>query len=212
MRLLKILFWIFPWFFLALCGYLVWNNWDKLDFLPASSSDETQIHATIMDRMEKLGKLELTKYHFQEITEIERTGRDFYNIFKLEGDSKAVLISRGEAVGCLDLTQLEIKDVRIQGDTLVVQLPAPEICYFKLDLDKTRVYSLQTGIFTSEKKFVESAYQSAEKQIRESALQSGILVQTKQNAEVILRPLLQELTGKQILLVYDIATVRIRRD
>ncbi len=212
MRLLKIAFWLFPWIFLLICGYLVWNNWSNINFLPQSSTNDSEVQNLVLERIEDLGKLELTKYHFQEITEIQKIGKDFYNLFKLEGDSKAVLISNGEAVGCLDLTKLEIKDLQMNGDTLLVQLPAPEICYFKLDLNKTRVYALETGMFTNEKGFIEKAYKSAESQIRESALSSGILTQTKEHAELILRPILEQISNKQVILVYDIPKVQITND
>ena len=122
MRFLKIAFWLFPWVFLLICGYLVWNNWSQIKFLP-QANDESEIQNLVLERMETLGKLELTKYHFQEITEIQKVGRDFYNLFKLEGDSKAVLISKGEAVGCLDLTKMEAIDLAINQDTLIIQLP-----------------------------------------------------------------------------------------
>lgn len=211
MRILKILFWLFPWLMLLICGYLVWNNWSRINFLPQTSANEIQIQSTILERMEKLGKMELTKYHFQEITEIQKVGKEFYNLFKLESDSRAVLISKGEAVGCLDLTKMEIKDVIVKSDTLIIQLPFPEICYFKLDLDQTRVYALETGMFTNEKSFIEKAYQSAENQIRESALNSGILSETKSNAELILKPLLEEISHKKVVLVYDIASIRIHK-
>lgn len=211
MRILKIAFWLFPWVFLLLCGYLVWNNWSQIKFLPQSDSEQ-EIQSLVLERMESLGKLELTKYHFQEITEIQKVGRDFYNLFKLEADSKAVLISKGEAVGCLDLQKLELIDLALTPDTLIVQLPAPEICYFKLDLDKTRVYALETGIFTNEKGFIEKAYKSAENQIKEAALNSGIMLQTKQNAELVLKPILEELSGKTVVLRYDFAAVEIQTD
>jgi len=211
MRILKIAFWLFPWVFLLLCGYLVWNNWSQIKILPQSDTEE-EIQSLVLERMESLGKLELTKYHFQEITEIQKVGRDFYNLFKLEGDSKAVLISKGEAVGCLDLQKLELIDLALTPDTLIVQLPAPEICYFKLDLDKTRVYALETGIFTNEKGFIEKAYKSAENQIKEAALNSGIMLQTKQNAELVLKPILEELSGKVVILRYDFAAVEIQTD
>ena len=209
MRALKILFYLFPWVFLAITGYLVWNNWSNIAILPQDRTDESEIHNLVFERMEEMGKLELTKYHFQEITEIQKVGRDFYNLFKLEGDSKAVLISKGEAAGCLDLTKMNVEDLQVNGDTLLVQLPSPEICYFKLDLDKTQVYALETGIFTSEKSFVEKAYKSAEAQIRDAALNSGILDQTKVSAELVLKPLLEELTGKTVILTYSIPTLKI---
>jgi hypothetical protein len=171
-----------------------------------------EIHSVVLERMVDMGKLELIKYQFQEITEIEKVGRDFYNLFKLENDSRAVLISKGEAVGCIDLTRLEVRHIMETPDSVIIQLPPPEICYFKLDLENTRIYALETGLFTSEKSFIEEAYKSAEQQIKQSAIQSGILPQTKQNAEIILKPLLEEITGKQVVIIYDLNTVRLKRD
>jgi len=107
---------------------------------------------------------------------------------------------------------MEVRHIKETADSIIVQLPPPELCYFKLDLDNTRIYALETGIFTSEKSFIEQAYQSAEKQIRESALQSGILQEAKKNADIILKPLLEEISGKQVVIVYDLQTIRIRRD
>ncbi len=212
MRILKLIFWLFPWLFAILCGLWFWYNWSEIQLLPKLSTDEHQLQIVVLERMETIGKLELTKYQFQEVTEIQKIGKDFYNLFKLENDSKAVLISRGEAVGCIDLTKMEINHVQLTGDTLVVQLPPPELCYFKLDLDKTKVYAFETGFFTSEKEFIEKAYQTAEQQIRQSALQSGILKQAKENAEMVLKPLLEEISGKQVILIYDLNTIKISRE
>ncbi len=212
MRVLKLIFYLFPWIIAAICGLWFWYNWPEIDLFPKKQVNETHLSSLVLERMETIGKLELTKYQFQEITEIQKVGKDFYNLFKLENDSRAVLISRGEAVGCIDLTKMEVKHIQLSGDTLIVQLPPPELCYFKLDLDKTTVYALETGIFTSEKAFIEKAYQTAEQQIRESALHSGILQQAKENAETVLKPLLEEISGKQVILIYDLNTVRIRRE
>ena len=212
MRVLKLIFWLFPWVFTIICGLWFWNNWSELDLFPAKDPVETQTHTLVLKKMETIGKLELTKYQFQEVTEMQKVGKDFYNLFKLENDSRAVLISRGEAVGCIDLTKLRAEHLQETGDTLVVQLPPPELCYFKLDLENTRVYALETGMFTSEKDFIEKAYQTAEQQIRQSALQSGILQQAKKNAELVLKPLLEEITGKQVILIYDLKTIRINRE
>ena len=194
------------------CGLWFWYYWSEIDLFPEKQPQFKETHTVVLERMVKMGKIELIKYQFQEITEIEKVGKDFYNLFKLENDSRAVLISKGEAVGCIDLTSMEIRHIKETPDSIIVQLPPPEICYFKLDLDNTRIYALETGLFTSEKTFIEDAYKSAEKQIRESALQSGILTQAKQNAEIVLKPLLEEISGKQVVIVYDLQTIKIRRD
>jgi hypothetical protein len=212
MRALKLFFWVFPWLIAVICGLWFWQNWSEIELFPKKEAGLNETHHTILERMITIGKLELIKYRFQEITEIEKVGRDFYNLFKLENDSRAVLISSGEAVGCIDLTLMEVRHIRETADSVIIQLPPPELCYFKLDLENTRIYAVETGLFTSEREFIEEAYKSAEKQIRQAALQSGILKQARDNAEIVLKPLLEEISGKKVVIVYDLNTVRIRRD
>ena len=211
MRGLNLFFWIFPWVATLIFGLWFYYYWSEIELFPQRPTT-TETHTVILDRMQNMGKLELIKYQFQEITEIEKVGRDFYNLFKLENDSRAVLISSGEAVGCIDLTRLEVRHIIENPDSLIIQLPPPELCYFKLDLDNTRIYALETGLFTSEKSFIEEAYKGAEKQIWESAIQSGILIKTRENAETVLKPLLEEISGKQVVLIYDLNAIRIRKD
>ena len=50
--------------------------------------------------------------------------------------------------------------------------------------------------------FVTVADKQAEEQIRQSALSSGILEQTRQNADLILRPILEKVAGKPIKFRY----------
>ena len=212
MRTLKVFFYLFPWILTAVCALWFWFYWEEIELFPDKQDQMTETHTLVLERMENMGKLELIKYQFQEITEIEKVGKDFYNLFKLENDSRAVLISKGEAVGCIDLTRMELQHIQETADSIIVQLPPPELCYFKLDLDNTRIYALETGIFTSETSFIEEAYKSAEKQIKQSALESGILMKARENAEIVLKPLLEEISGKEVVIVYNLNTVRIRRD
>jgi hypothetical protein len=83
-----------------------------------------------------------------------------------------------------------------------ITLPSPEICYFKIDLEKSRLYDLQTDYMRGEdrKKFIEELYRVAEKQIEIAAKDSGILEQTKESALVVLRPVLEKITGKAVVL------------
>lgn len=170
-----------------------------LYFRPEPERPEKTIsHHTILQKVEALGNLELVKYQFQEITELKKVSPEYFNLLKLGPDSKAVLIASGEAVGCLDLTKISPEDIAFKQDTLILKLPYPEICYHKLNLDKTRLYSLQTGYFMDENEFVQEAYQEAERQILRSARQSDILERVKLNAEAFLIPLLQEISQKEV--------------
>ena len=72
-----------------------------------------------------------------------------------------------------------------------MRLPEPEILYTRLDNDKTYVYDRQTGIFSKPDPNLETQIrQAAEQQIRESALEGGILEKARENAEQVVRTLI----------------------
>ncbi len=199
---MKKIFRTLPYFIIVILLIAIIFYQDKLQLI--TSNGETNIESTtILERIESIGKIELVKYSFKEILEITRKTPEFLSIFKLGPDSKAVLITSGEAVGCIDLSEISSEDLIQQGDTLLITLPQPELCYYKVDLENTKLYSLQTGFFTEESKFVEEAYRQAERQIKEAALQSNIIEQTKSNADLILKPILEKISGKKIIIKYQ---------
>ncbi|HYG39218.1 MAG TPA: DUF4230 domain-containing protein, partial [Cytophagales bacterium] len=139
--------------------------------------------------------LELVKYHFKEVVEFEKED------FAWLPSSKVVLIAGGEAVGCMDLTKIKKSDIDFSSDTILIHLPSPELCYFKIDHEKSKVYSLEYTYF-QDKNLIDQAYKAAEGQLKKSALDLNILEQTQKNAEVILKPLLESITNKKILFVH----------
>lgn len=194
MRTLRLIILIAPWAILVF--YVIKDNFDEKE------QADPQIHNTaVLMQIEALGKLELVKYNFKEITEIEELSKKYLSIFQLGPDSKIALISHGEAVGCIDLEKLSADDIRFTKDTLYISLPNPELCYYKLDLAKSRIYSLQTNPLKDERAFVEKAYKTAEKEIRAAALNSGILEQTRSNAKIMLKPFLENVSGKTVVFV-----------
>lgn len=160
---------------------------------------------TLLTRVEQIGKLELAKYNFQEVTEIKKVADvidlKFYK-FKIAHDAKAVLISQGSATGCIDLSRIKQEDLLEKGDTLYVYLPQPEMCYFKIDLEKSRLYDLQINYLAADQrtKFIQELYQVAEQDIRKAALATGIMAQTIENAELVLKPLFESISGKTVFL------------
>lgn len=154
---------------------------------------EATVQTVVLQEVTELGKLELVKYRFKDIVEHQLVREWLPN-------PKAVLIVEGEAVGCLDLTKITADDITTQGDSLVVHLPEPEICSYKIDHRRSRVFNTEYAFF-EEAQLVSEAYRRAESQIRQSAVNSGMLDQTRQNADKILKPLLERLSGKKVFLV-----------
>ena len=198
MTTLKLILRTIPWLVvILLLGWIYFNH------SPAVEQNTIIQHNTILQKMETLGKLELVRYNFREVTELKELSREYFNFFKLGPDSKIALISGGEAVGCIDLQKINSESIIASDDSVIITLPYPEICYYKLDLENTRIYSLETNPFTDETEFIEQAFKAAEKEIERAALNSGILEQTKINGRLLLKPLLEEVSGKPVKLVFS---------
>ncbi|MEM7551846.1 MAG: DUF4230 domain-containing protein [Bacteroidota bacterium] len=188
-----------PWILVLFLTAHVYFDFDQVN----SNENELVSSNSVLTEIEALGKLELVRYNFQEITEVERVAKRYLDLFKIDRNSKIILISKGEATACIDLSSINSDRIQIEEDTVRLFLPQPELCYFKIDLQKTRIYALETGFFIDEKEFIEDAYKHAENDLQQSALNSGILEQSNFQAERVLRPILEKLTGKPILFYRD---------
>ena len=211
LRKYKLVLLFIPWIIL-LVTLLLWSLGVKL---PTFNEDWLEVRNTtvIIERIEELGKLELVKYNFKEIYDYQALSEGkiktstTLRVYDYNPDLKIALIASGEAVGCIDLRNLDTDAIRLSKDTLYFQIPTPELCYYKLDMEKTRIYDFERSGFWSHifsdddevTRIVEHAYKDAEEQIKISALESGILDQTTLNAEKVLKPLLEKISGKQVV-------------
>ncbi len=183
----------------------LWKTFRTGRWWPSWGEDRPETsHAVVLKEIQTLGKLELVRYNFKDVVEHEVVREWMPN-------PKAILIVQGEAVGCLDLTKMTISDVSTEKGLLVVHLPDPELCSYKIDHSKSKVYNTEFALL-EEAQLVQAAYQQAESQIQKSAIEMGILEQTKQNAEKILKPILEKMTGRSVALRYRMkATLPIPR-
>jgi hypothetical protein len=170
--------------------------WEKFkNFSPFAIKDIQTSHNLVLKEMTVLGKLELSNFSFRDVVEQELV-RDYLP------NPKAILIVQGEAIGCLDLTKIKPDDIATKDDTLIVHLPEPELCSYRIDHSKSRIYDTEYA-FMNEQALINEAYTSAEAKIKQSALDMGILEQTKKNAELVLKPLLESISGKKVVLLFE---------
>ena len=170
--------------------------WEKFkNFSPFAIKDIQTSHNLVLKEMTVLGKLELSNFSFRDVVEQELI-RDYLP------NPKAILIVQGEAIGCLDLTKIKPDDIATKDDTLIVHLPEPELCSYRIDHSKSRIYDTEYA-FMNEQALINEAYTSAEAKIKQSALDMGILEQTKKNAELVLKPLLESISGKKVVLLFE---------
>lgn len=202
---------ILPWVIVLVLLAFLWLRRLSNYSTPEKFSIE---NTTVLQEIEALGKLELVKYRFKEVIEAEELAKRYLDLgifyFPAGQDQKAILIAKGEAVACVDLTKLEAKDFQIEKDTIFVQLPAPELCYYKIDLDKSTFYDLKTS--KDEKKaaeFIDKVYAKAEVQIKDAAQESGILADAERMAGLVLNPMFEGLTNKKVIITYKLKPVKL---
>jgi hypothetical protein len=116
-------------------------------------------------------------------------------------DSKIILIISGEVTGCIDLKKIDSNAITVLTDKIRIKLPEPEICYVKINHQESKVYDIENEFF-NQAKLIDKAYALAEKNIKDGALKMKILEQTKANAQITLKPLLESFSGKTVELYY----------
>ena len=172
----------------------IWEQIRGSELLSRFRRGDKTTQTMVLKEVQALGRLELVKYTFKDIVEHEQVNTFLPN-------ANAVLIVEGEATGCLDLTKIRPVDIVAHDDSVTILLPKPELCTWKINHDRSRVYDTHFSLL-NESQLVSDAYKKAEQQIKESALNSGILQQTSQNADQMLRPLLERISGRKIKLTY----------
>ncbi len=162
---------------------------------------ENSEHKMILSKMEETGNLELVHYNFNDIAE-ESVKRKLLNMDNLAPDSKVLFIINGEAAACINLKEVNSEDIHIGRDKIVIYLPAPELCYAKINHDNSKVYDANLTARVLNPELIDKGYRDAEKNIREKAVSLGIYEQAKQNAEKLVHALLSSVSTKEIELKF----------
>lgn len=176
---------------LAVIGLIGWLIAAKFSLKTTVESK----HQLLLDRVEAMGKLELVKYRISDVLEHK-------NKTPFLPEASVLLIIKADAVGCIDLTKIKSEHIRVYGDSAVIQLPQPEICYIKIDHKASRVYDTKMAFFR-EANLVDEAYKSAEQKIADEVRKSDILQQTRVNALNVLKPILTGLGFSKMTLTFE---------
>jgi hypothetical protein len=178
----------------AILGTAVWrysrvgpSHW--MDLLRAGPAQINVDQPMVVRQIQQLQRLETVSYTMDKIISGERDSP--YLPKFLVGD-RLLLVVHGEAIAGVNLAKLQPKDVTVRGQNISIRLPAAEIFTIRVDNGKTRVYSRDTGLFSSPDPNLETAVrQEAERQLLQAALQDGILKSADLNARNTVSSLLR---------------------
>jgi len=146
---------------------------------------------TVVRQIRGLDRLETVSYTMDKIVSGQRDNPILPQF--LAGD-RLLLVVHGEAIAGVDLSKLQPGDVSVRDSTVRVHLPAAEIFTTTLDEQKTRLYSRDTGLFTSpDPNLEDEVRQEADRQLRAAALDDGILKSAAANARQTITNILKSL-------------------
>jgi len=151
---------------------------------------------TVVERIQRLQRLETVVFAMDKIVSGERENR-FLPKF-LAGD-RLLLIVFGEVTAGVDGGRLTEADVTVSGRSVRIKLPEAEVFSARIDSERTRVYSRETGLFSRFDPDLETEIRrEAERQVRQAALDHGILAAAGANARKTLTSFLSGLGFEQV--------------
>jgi hypothetical protein len=108
---------------------------------------------------------------------------------RLFSGEKVLLIATGEVEAGVNLADIGKDDVSVNGDSVTIKLPEPEILSASLDEEKTHVYDRDFSLLNvrPDDDLVEKARAQALVKIKGAALENEILDTAEQNAENSIR-------------------------
>lgn len=173
--------------------YLIWN--------PTVPQDPS-----VVQGIHRLNDLATVKYTTQVlVTEEENTEIFRQPLPEFLTGEKLLLVAVGEVDAGVDLDELKPDDVRVVGDTVMIDLPDARILDSSLDEDKTRLYDRDRGLFRirGNDELIEEARRDAEYRMVEAARENGILDKAQNNAQASIRTLVTSLGYDEVKFIRE---------
>jgi hypothetical protein len=151
---------------------------------------------TVVRQIQQLQRLETVSFTMDKIISGEH---DSPYLPKFLVSDRLLLVVHGEVIAGVDLSKVQAADVIVQGPSISLHLPKAQLLITRLDNAQTRVYSRDTGLFSSPDPNLESEVrQEAERQLQEAAVEGDILKTADGNTRTTISSLLQGLGFKKI--------------
>lgn len=171
-----------------------WNGWAGRLLGRGTQIDVSQ--PTVVNKIQQLQRLETVVYTMDKVVTGEKENSILPNF--LVGD-RLLMVVHGEVVAGVDFSELKSGDVAAKDKKVVLKLPPAQVFSTRIDNQRTKVYSRQTGLLVPVDPNLETQVrQEAERQLLQAALLDGILKTANTNACSTLTSLLQGLGFKQV--------------
>ena len=167
----------------------IWNH--ILAALTGRSTSFDVNQPTVVNKIQQLHRLETVVYTMDKVVTGEKNNPILPDF--LTGD-RLLLLVHGEVIAGIDFGNLKSNEVKLSAKQVRLHLPDAQLFTTRLDSEKTRVYSRQTGLLVPTDPNLETQVRAeAERQLHDAALADGILRTAQQNARATITSLLQGL-------------------
>ena len=157
--------------------------------LPTATPTPTPI--AVITGINAFGRLETVQYTMRDIVRIED---EPVGLLERLSRDRLILIAEGEVVAGFDLTKVTEDDIVVNGTSVRIILPPPEILYSRIDNERTFVYERETGLLRRPDPDLETAARRlAEGQLVSWALEREILDKAEDHGVLYLENFLRSL-------------------
>ena len=151
----------------------------------------------VVEGVRKLDQLATVRWT-ESVPVTRQSGGDVLE--RLFSGEKVLVIATGEVETGVNLADVDKDDVRVEGDTVTMRLPEPEILSSSLVEEKTRVYDRDFSALNirPDDDLVEEARARAVEKLEETARENGILATAETNAKDSIRAFVTTLGFEEV--------------
>jgi hypothetical protein len=164
---------------------------DKLTAFFAPAVPKIEMPTMIVERIRGVSELTTAVFVMEAIVPTSQANKIGGFVI---GETKLLYIAHGEVKAGINLEKLTDQAIKVNGDSLQINLPSPEILDSKIDVNKSRVYDYDRGFLGLGPDVAPQLQTLAQKETLEkilaTACQKGILQEANQKAALALTQLL----------------------
>ncbi len=166
---------------------------------PAPTPTATPTPMIALRQVNELGRYETMQFLIQTVVDLSREPSNFWQ--RICGSDQLLLVAGGEAIAGFDLSKVKPGDLQVQGQSLSLALPPPEVFSYFVKENQTYVYQRNTGLLCRADQNLETeARRQAEQHLLHYALAQGILERAQQNGLTQLQAFFKDLGFEQVQL------------
>ena len=151
-----------------------------------------------------LSRLETAQFHMERVIDLRQKQEALLGM--IDTEDAILLVAAARVSAGVDLDKIDDGDVDVSEDRkrVTIRLPQPEVFESALDNERTYVHTRETGFLADRAEGLETkARQEAEKQLREAAMEAGLLKIARDNAKQTVTSLLRSLGFEQITVTFE---------